>query len=61
MQTSAQAEPVDGICIDAKDKMNGTVTCAVFVTDQRSERRYQKTNDGRLSPHPEPEDDDPHR
>ncbi|MCY4304607.1 MAG: hypothetical protein OXC62_07515, partial [Aestuariivita sp.] len=30
-QTSAQAEPVDGICLDAKNRINGAVRCAVFV------------------------------
>ncbi|MCY4305761.1 MAG: hypothetical protein OXC62_13435 [Aestuariivita sp.] len=29
MRTSAQAEPVDGMCPDAKDRINGAVRCAV--------------------------------
>ncbi|MCY4303182.1 MAG: hypothetical protein OXC62_00080, partial [Aestuariivita sp.] len=60
VQISAQAEPVDGMCLDAKDRMNGAIRCAVFVTDQQSERKYRKTNDTQPSPHPEPGDDDPH-
>ncbi|MCY4305428.1 MAG: hypothetical protein OXC62_11750 [Aestuariivita sp.] len=61
MRTSVQVEPVDGMCLDAKDRMNGAVRCAVSATDQQSERRYRTTNDTRLSPHPESGDDDPHR
>ncbi|MCY4304772.1 MAG: hypothetical protein OXC62_08375 [Aestuariivita sp.] len=41
--------------------MKGAVKCAVFFTDQRSEGRYRTTNDRRLSPHPEPEENDPRR
>ncbi|MCY4305933.1 MAG: hypothetical protein OXC62_14325 [Aestuariivita sp.] len=29
VRTSAQAELVDGMCLDAKDRMNGAVRCAV--------------------------------
>ncbi|MCY4305840.1 MAG: hypothetical protein OXC62_13845 [Aestuariivita sp.] len=29
VRTFAQAEPVDGICLDAKDRMKGAVRCAV--------------------------------
>ncbi|MCY4306601.1 MAG: hypothetical protein OXC62_17770 [Aestuariivita sp.] len=45
------------MCLDAKNRINGAVRCAVFVTDQQSGRKYRKINDRRLSPHPEPEVD----
>ncbi|MCY4305315.1 MAG: hypothetical protein OXC62_11170 [Aestuariivita sp.] len=48
------------MCLDAKNRINGAVRCAVFVTDQQSERKYRKINDTQPSPHPEPGDDDPH-
>ncbi|MCY4304776.1 MAG: hypothetical protein OXC62_08395, partial [Aestuariivita sp.] len=41
IRTSAQAEPVDGMCLNAKNRMKGAVRCAVFVTDQQSERKYR--------------------
>ena len=34
VRTFAQAEPVDDMCLDAKDRINGAVRYAVFVTDQ---------------------------
>ena len=60
VRTSAQVEPV-GSYAHAKNRMKGAVKCAVFFTDQRSEGRYRTTNDRRLSPHPEPEENDPRR
>ncbi|MCY4304002.1 MAG: hypothetical protein OXC62_04355 [Aestuariivita sp.] len=54
MQTSAPPEPL-GLYAHARDRIEGDVRCAVFVTDQQSERRYRTTNDTRLSPHPNPE------
>ena len=29
VRTSAQAEPVDGICLDAKNRINGPIRCVV--------------------------------
>ncbi|MCY4305929.1 MAG: hypothetical protein OXC62_14305 [Aestuariivita sp.] len=29
IRTSAQAEPVDGICLDAKNRINGAIRCAI--------------------------------
>ena len=58
MRTSAQAELV-GLHAPAKNRMEDAVRCAVFVTDQQSERRYRTANDRRRSPHPEPGADDP--